>query len=176
MYSQASDSPLHSWCLKSSEGSTLSPSILSVAHETPGQKALASPSRFWLLLFLAFAWILLCYIWINCKSPLITHSVETDNLLPRVWLPNPRGVPVYNAASYSILSITHSHWAANSLSKNLFFSFWFFNNRLLTKPLSFGKKPKTAFPVIYMNTSGSGEGKRGNSFAHYSWGSGSLGG
>lgn len=54
-------------------------------HADSGSEVLALPSPFFqFLLFLAFPWILLCYIWINCKSPLITHCVETDSLLPRV--------------------------------------------------------------------------------------------
>ena len=48
------------------------------------QKLWAAPRLASSLLFLAFPWTLLCSIWINCKSPLITRCVETDILLPRV--------------------------------------------------------------------------------------------
>ena len=90
------------------------------------QKLWAAPHLASSLLFLAFPWTLLCSIWINCKSPLITRCVETDILLPRVWWLSPGGVPICKAASYGALSLTHTPRAANSLSKKLLFRFLIF--------------------------------------------------
>lgn len=87
---QASVSPLHGWCLKCSHGSALSHNMPSVAHGAPGQKASVYPHPSNFSFSLPFFWILLCYIWINCKSPLITHSLLKQTTCCHVfdyWIP-----------------------------------------------------------------------------------------